>query len=135
MEEITKEDIFMLISSSAKDKLDFIWPDEDDPDFLTSEEFETYVTDDGREYNKWDTPVFLMLNGVMSNQDKQWVINLCCAQMMLRGFTPDVKKIEKVYQTIRRDCQDEVNALSYAMNRFEMDDDYLEILNSVKYML
>jgi len=62
MEEITKEDIFMLISSSAKDKLDFIWPDEDDPDFLTSEEFETYVTDDGREYNKWDTPVFLNLH-------------------------------------------------------------------------
>ena len=132
MEHITKEDVYMLITSSAMNKMQFLFPEENDWD---SDDYDRYVSDDGKEYGKWDVPVFIMLNGVAQGTDPALLYRNCVLQMTGHGFAPDPQKLSMIYMTASQECEDEVEAILTANDRFGDGDDPIDIFNDIKYSL
>ena len=55
MEGLTIEDVYILITEHAMAKMPFLENDD------------IYTAENGKEYHKWDVPVFIMLNGKIEN--------------------------------------------------------------------
>ncbi len=134
MEIVTKEDVFIMITSFAVKKMIFLFPDVDVFSNDT-DDYETYTTEDGKEYGKWDVPVFIVLNGLARKLSIPEIVLACVQKLCEHGFSVDCDKINGIIQTANEKCESEINAIIEADWRFEQGDNPIEIFNEIKWSL
>ena len=132
--EISKEDVYMLIASRAIKKMGFLFSDEESEE-LDTDDYDTYIGHGGKEYGKWDVPVFIALNGVARGYDSVRIYHSCLMQMRSHGFSPDPEKLNKIYSTVVQKCSEEAEAILTTDDRFDAGDDPVEIFNDIKTSL
>lgn len=135
MEEITKEDVFKLISASAMQKIEYLFETNNNDENENIDEFETYITEDGIEYYKWDVPLFVMLDGRVNKTPPTNILARCIDFFKTRGFEIDIALLANVFNDIQIKCKEEEAALLFAYRQFDQEENIVDIYNNVKYML
>ena len=110
--------------------MDFLFPREDTENW-DSDDFDSYTVD-GKEYGKWDVPVFIILNGIAYGQEKNNSFQMCAFQMRSHGFIPDFFKLEKIFQVAGEKCKNEIRAIIVTDERFNSEEEPLLIFNDIK---
>lgn len=124
--DLIKDDIYIIITASAKSKMPFLFIDED--------ENETYYNE-GRKYQKWDVPIFLSLYGTAHNWPSYLIYGECIKQMTSHKFSPDAAKLNKILETVQKGCQKEIDAIIETERRYSAHEDPLQILKDIKSYL
>ncbi len=133
-EEISREDVYILIADSAMRKMRFLFPNADSEEYDPVADY-TYTDDSGREYKRWDVPVFIILSGIADIRPEEDIFDRCRRQMAVHDYVPEEETLRRIYDTAENECLDEINAIIETDRLFEADEDPIEILGTIKNML
>ncbi len=133
-EEISREDVYILIADSAMRKMGFLFPNADSEEYDPVADY-TYTDDSGREYRRWDVPVFIILSGIAAFFPREVIFDRCRSQMAVHDYVPEEETLRRIYDTAEKECMDEVNAIIETDRLFDADENPIEILGIIKNML